>query len=171
MFLRMVDGTIFDFDLQFLREVAQLLDAQLKRLEAEAKKVEDPDGFGVFDSAEHIVGLGFTACQNYLVATYGSLRVRKDKALGVGPKHRGGCTIAALVNHAANFWKHHDEWSLNPNDSRQARTMAGLATVGIEPDGYPLAHLLAALVLPTSDQFQALLSHLEAWRDAVASAA
>ena len=170
MFLIAGDGRILDLDLQFLREFVRLLDTHLQQLEEETALVSDPDGCGVYDAAEHIVGLGFTACQGYLAATYGDLQMKKEEALKVGPGHRSGYTIAALVNHAAHFWKHHEEWSLNPNSPAQARTQAALAALDIEGSDYPLTRGLAALVLPTRGRFHALLSHLEAWRDALASA-
>lgn len=171
MFLVAGDGSILDFDLQFLRDFVRFLDAHLERLDEEAARVADPDGFGVYDSAEYIIGLGFVACQAYLAAIYGSLQVKKKEALKAGPGHRSGYTIAELVDHAANFWKHHEEWSLNPNAPPQARTLAALAALDIDGNEYPLTRALAALVLRTRGRFNALLSHLEAWRDALASAA
>jgi hypothetical protein len=77
LFLTAGDGTIFDFDLEFLREAVRLLDAQLEHLEGEATRLADPDAFGVYDTVEYIVGLGFTACQGYLASTYGQLRVKR----------------------------------------------------------------------------------------------
>src|ERR1700693_400523 len=170
MFLIAVDGSIFDFDLEFLRDFARFLDAHLEHLEEEALRVPDPDGFGVYESAEYIVGLGFVACQAYLAATYGGLHVKKIEALKAGPGHRSGYTIAELVDHAANFWKHHEEWPLNPHGPPQARTLAARAALDIDGNDYALTCVLAAVVLPTRSRFHALLSHLEAWRDALASA-
>jgi len=171
MFLVSSGGTAFDFDLGFLRDLVQLLDRQLDQLEQEAAALPDPDGFGVLESADYLVGLGLVACQGYLAATYGFLHIDKQKALKRGPMHRSGYTIAELVNHGANFWKHRDEWSVDPNKAAQERTLAALATLGCGAQDYPLTNLLAALVLPTHDRLQALLSHLEAWRDALAGAA
>jgi hypothetical protein len=168
MFLILGDGEILDFDLQFLRELVRLLDAQLEDIEKQATHVSDVDAFG--EAFEYIAGIGFVACQGYLAVTYGSLGVKKQDALKKKPGHRSGYTIAELVNHAANFWKHHEEWPLNPNSRQQAATLAALAALDIEGKDYPLSCALAALVLPTRGRFHALLSHLEAWRDALASA-
>lgn len=104
-----IDEKVVDYDLDLLRELLQLLDAQLDRLGKWAARADDADREGIYDSEEHVVGLGFVACQTYLVATYGAMLVKKPKALGFGPPHRSGYTIAQLVNHAANYWKHRDE--------------------------------------------------------------
>jgi hypothetical protein len=171
MFLVSGGRVAFDIDLGFLRDLVRLLDRQLERLEEEAAVLPDPDGSGVFESADYLVGLGLVACQGYLAATYGSLRIEKPEALKKGPMHRSGYTIAELVNHGANFWKHRDEWAIDPKKAAQERTLAALAALGCEGDDYPFTNLLAALVLPTHGRLQALLSHLEAWRDALAGAA
>jgi hypothetical protein len=171
MFLVSGGGTALDIDLGFLRDLVQLLDRHLEQLEREAAVLPDPDGSGVFESADYLVGLGLVACQGYLAATYGFLRIEKQEALKRGPMHCSGYTIAELVNHGANFWKHRDEWTVDPNKAAQERTLAALAALGCEGHDYPLTSLLAALVLPTHGRLQALLSHLEAWRDALAGAA
>jgi len=171
MFLKIADGEIFDYDLEFLQELAFLLDTRLGLLEARESSLSDPDAFGIHDSAEYIVGIGFVACQGYLTATYGPLQIDKQEALKLGPRHRGGQTVAALINYAANFWKHHEEWSLNPNSAPQTRTLAALATVAEVDTDYPLFATLASLLSPRPPRFHALLPQLEAWRSAVAGAA
>lgn len=171
MFIVGSDGRALDLDLEFLRDLLRLLDSHLARLEEQAALSPDPDSVGIYDSAEYVVGIGFVACQGYLAATYGPLNVPKPRALEMGPMHRSGYTIAALVNHAANFCKHRWEWPVDVTSPKQARTLAALGELGIQGQDYPLTCALAALVLPTRDRMQALLSHLEAWRDAMAGAA
>lgn len=172
MFLTFDDGDVIDFDLQFLQELVGLLDVHIGQLESQATRIPDADAFGVFDSAEYIIGLGFVGCQGYLAATYGHLSVDKREALKVGPMHRCGKSFAELLNHAANFWKHHEEWVLHPDSAAQRRTLAGLAMLGeASSTDYPLSNALTALVFPRPARLQALLPHLEAWRDALAGAA
>ncbi len=170
MFLKLADGEIFDYDLEFLQELTALIDTNLGQLEARASSLPNPDAFGIYDSAEYIVGVGFVACQGYLTATYGPLQIRKDEALKMGPCHPGGQTVAAVINHAANFWKHHEEWALNPNSAAERRTLAALATVAeIDDTDNPLLSTLVSLVTPLPRRFQALLPQLEAWRNALAA--
>ena len=168
MFLVSSGRTVLDFDLEVLRDLVQLLDRRLEQLDEEVAILPDPDGSGIFDSADYLVGLGLVACQGYLAATYGFLRIGKQEALKKGPMHRSGYTIAELVNHGANFWKHRDEWPVDPNKAGQEHTLAAMAALGCGGQDYPLTNLLAAIVLPTHGRLQALLSHLEAWRDALA---
>jgi len=40
---------ILDFDLDFLRAAAALLDSSLDRLQTESRASPDPDAFGIFD--------------------------------------------------------------------------------------------------------------------------
>ncbi len=69
------------------------------------------------------------------MATSADLNIKKSRALAFGPKHRSGRTIAAIVNSAANFWKHRDEWKLEGNQARREQTLevgAGHAAEGRE---------------------------------------
>ena len=49
---------ILDFDLDFLRAAAVLVDGGLERLQVEARSSPDPDAFGIFDEMEYITGFG-----------------------------------------------------------------------------------------------------------------
>lgn len=60
------------------------------------------------------------ACQSYLASTSSDLKVKKVVALKHGPKHPSGLTIVEIINHAANFGKHDDEWSLFPPNPCEA---------------------------------------------------
>jgi hypothetical protein len=76
---------ILDFDLDFLRDAAALVDVRLERLDEEATASHDPDAFGVFDQAEYITGFGFVACQTYTTAIMSSckLKLKKHEALAL----------------------------------------------------------------------------------------
>ncbi len=64
------------------------------------------------NDAEFEVGIGFVVCQKFLTSVYGLYSLEKTTALDVGPRHSEKYTKAQLVNHAANYWKHRDEWDL-----------------------------------------------------------
>lgn len=47
---------ILDFDLDFLRAAASLIDGNLECLDGEANASPDPDAFGIYDEAENTIG-------------------------------------------------------------------------------------------------------------------
>jgi len=153
---------ILDFDLPLLEEVAVILDAQLDRLELEARGTDNPDDFGIFDRAQHVTGLGFAACQNYIASRTG--RVSKRLAFQVGPTHRTGQPMVALVNAAANYWKHSAQWgeTLTPLEQQTAEFFSSL---GVPLLGYCLTNYLYELVRPLPARFGTLLPFLVHWRD------
>jgi hypothetical protein len=164
MFLFHKDG-VWDLDLDFLEELLALIDGQLEALDAEAKESSDPDGSGIWDRREGVVGLGFVACQQYLHATYPHLQV-KDKlmALQSGPKHARGVYVVELINAAANFWKHHDEW--RSNDKHAGRTKIVIEQLGVSAGkSYVLSNVLYRMVQPEPDRFRSVVPLLISWRD------
>lgn len=161
---------IIDPDLPLLEELLSLLDSQMARLQRKAQASADPDGYGVFDSFEHVVGLGFATCQTYLVARSARSGVSKPVALERGPTHRCGKTIASIVNAAANYWKHHEEWSVSPASQRE-RTIEVISSMGINPAEYTLANMLHELLRPLPARFVSLLPFLVQWSDSLRSRA
>lgn len=87
---------VVDFNLDFLKSAAALVDASLDRLDRESIASPDPDTFGIFDEAEYLIGFGFVACQTYLtaIASQSTLKGKKHEALALGPLHRTGQSIA-----------------------------------------------------------------------------
>src|SRR3954468_11933487 len=111
---------IFDHDLDLLSQLLAVVDQQFDKFEDEFQWSEEADAFGAYDWAEHIAGIGFAACQTYIAATYPLTHVIKGDALRVGPLHSSsGRPVAAILNAAANFWKHNPEWPLEKNHARQ----------------------------------------------------
>ena len=158
--------SMLDYELNLLRHLIHVIDQHLDHIYKESLKVDNPDSLGYFDNAEHVVGLGFVACQTYLSSVCGYLKVEKRKALSVGPLHPSGQTKVEIINHAANFWKHNSEWSLN-KDSRQKKfdedALESLGfPVGID---YPLSGVLNELTIPDVVKFESIVKVLEAWKD------
>lgn len=149
-----------DFEFGHLRQIAATLDELLADVRREIDESPDPDGLGVFDRGEALIGLGFVACQNYLVARK---KRRSNATYDSGPKH-GPHFIARLVNEGANYWKHHSEWPDDEVDYRdvQRRTARVLQDAGVLPHDYVLSNLLGELTGTRS--FAALLVSLDAWR-------
>jgi hypothetical protein len=161
-----------DYDLELLADLMHVIDDQLDRIVRQSTRVDDPDAMGYFDRAEHITGLGFVACQAHMASTYGFLHVSKPVALARGPRHSCGRTVAELVNHAANYWKHNSEWPLGKNDSRRAKIIAAFEAIGF-PVGvdYPLSGVLTELTAPHAASFGPIVTALESWRNDVQTAA
>lgn len=169
MFLVGDDKASIDYDLGLLRERTTSLDGRLDALEQAIQRCPDPDAFGLSDSAEAVCGLGFAACQQYRTATASGMGVEKSKALPLGPVHASGDTVVSIVNCAANYWKHGDEWVLGKSEKQQRKTQDGLEALLVDfEDGYPLPVILAWLVAPSEPwRLRFLLPLLAEWRDDV----
>jgi hypothetical protein len=101
-----------------------------------------------------------------MTATHGSLRIDKSKALTFGPSHKSGKRVVAIINHAANYGKHHDAWSLDRSPDKANSIEATFNDVGFSvDDDYPLSNILAALVNPEPVAFTPLVAKLTTWRD------
>lgn len=166
MYLK-VDGSFCDADLNFLRDLFEMLDSKLRTLQERASS--DADSSGIYDWCDFLAGTGIVACQRYLAATHGPHGVSKEAALALGPHHAGGKSIATILNAAANFWKHQDEWELDAwvgrdvdiLGVRQRKTVEVIETVTSWSD-YTFANLLYKL---TGDvQLIGLIPLLEEWR-------
>ena len=66
------------------------------------------------------------------------------------PSTQSGLTIVEIINHAANFGKHDDEWSLFPPNPCEA-----LDALFVRNNEYPLTTILRALVFARSNRLQA----------------
>lgn len=169
MFLIAKSGVI-DFDLQLFVDVATVLDRHISVVSDRSIDADMADQMGLFDRAEHACGLGFVACQAYLASTYSDLGITKSVALTVGPDHRWGGKAVAIINAAANFWKHHDEWQLVPDHPGRRRTEQSFDSIGFPVNSeYPLSGVLTELVVPRETRLLSLVPALEAWRDELAA--
>jgi hypothetical protein len=160
------ENSVLDFDHDLLVEVLAVIDGQLDTILRGWSDAAEADEFGYFDRAEHITGLGFVACQAYMTATYGFMNLAKSRALSLGPRHKTGQTIADIINHAANFWKHYDEWHLEKGIAKHDRTRAAFESLESPVDlDYPLSGILAELAVPQPPSFKLLADRLALWRD------
>ena len=154
-----------EVELSNLTKLISVIDEQLSDICRESVKVEDADSFGYFDSAEHAVGLGLVACQTYMAAVYGEIKLEKNQALEFGPKHHGGLTKVQIINHAANYWKHSNEWALDRSAKRREAIELAFDSVGFSVGaGYPLFGILTELTDPYPASLQPIISILETWK-------
>ena len=153
-----------DFDLSFLLEAARLVDSKLALLELEERGSEDPDGRGIFDRAEHIMGFGLVACQTYVTASASRFRLDWKQALALGPRHECGHSIVYLVNALANYWKHSPEWT-PPLSKRAQETLNAISKLGVDVESsYPTTNALATLLRPHPPQIERVVPFLKQWR-------
>ncbi len=157
---------LFDYDLELLRDIVGTIDRHLEMIKQQSTEVEDPNSFGYFDRGEHVVGLGFVACQTYIVAICGHLGIRKQDALTFGPQHPSGQTVVQIVNHAANYWKHNSEWLVNKETRQRKYVESAFEAVGF-PAGmdYPLYSVLTEITHPQTSKFESLVELLIDWKD------
>ena len=162
---------IVDFNLDFLRSAAALVDVNLERLDRESGTSPDPDAFGIYDEIEYLIGFGFVACQTYLtaMASQSAMKGKKHEALSLGPKHRTGQPMVRLVNAAANYWKHSSEWSLDIPTTRSKQTKQTLeviSSLGVNTTGsYPVANMLDEILAPHPARVASLLPFIAQWRN------
>ncbi|HCC79693.1 MAG: hypothetical protein A2X25_08960 [Chloroflexi bacterium GWB2_49_20] len=155
-----------DFDLDLLKQLVRIIDQHLDIMCQKATQEDDLDSFGYFDSAEHITGLGFVACQTYMSSVYGYLRIEKQKALPIGPFHSSGQSIVQIINNAANYWKHNSEWSLEKTDKQRKYIEETFEMVGFPVNtDFPLCGVLTEITFPERAAFEPIISILELWRD------
>jgi len=162
------DGRVFDANLNFLKDCLHLIDVRLD--EIFNTTCPDPDSFGLYDEADHLVGWGFVACQTYLTATLADQGLSKREFLNRGPQHSCGRTMTELINAVANYWKHNYEWTHDDTSARRERTLESLEALELVSQSYHLVEILSKLVEPEPLLFRNLVPYLEEWRDEVMKA-
>lgn len=163
MYVILQDGTIFDYDLDFLSPLLATFDAQLAKVRMDTAQNGDKDQFELLDRLDYLAGVGFTACQQYISATHISAGMGREDAFALGPRYRDR-TIIELVNAGANYWKHHEEWPFEP-EKRRRSTTSSLRGAGVDTDGaYVCSDLIDAMVGVVPEPFECLKQHLIQWR-------
>ena len=113
-------GSLTDFDYQkgLTSQLINIIDERIDELYdlIENSHIDDES---IFESIEHIVGLGFVVLQQYIAVVYGNLQKEKEDVLPKGPKHKSGNTFAKIVNASADYWKHNSEWPLDTTRNRK----------------------------------------------------
>ena len=161
-------SSVFDsFELSFLRDAAALVDSRLTALEQQARRIDDPDGKGIFDEAEYMTGFGLVACQAYITGSISRSTRDRKVALTVGPQHDCGRSIAYLVNAGANYWKHSSEWEA-PLSRRAQETADAISSLGVDLDApYVMVNALAVILRPSDPRIGRLLPFLSQWHAAL----
>ncbi len=101
--------------------------------------------------------------KRFLTSICGLYGLKKNKALSVGPSHSDQYTIAQLVDHAANYWKHSNEWNYEKKHNRQIVIEKALKSVGADRCGAPLMGVLTEISPKKESGFESLVDELERW--------
>lgn len=168
MFLKSSDN-IIDLSLSNLSETFELLDVKLADISVEIANSFDAESSGVYDRAEHFVGLGFTAIQQYLVDTLLLTNIDKSVAYSLGPKVTDNVSLISLINASANWWKHEAEWFGKNKLPKQAESTLKRVLNISESHDYALTNVLVFLLDDKSLAFSPLLPKLIEWRNCVAN--
>jgi hypothetical protein len=129
-----------DWRIEPLHDVIVGIEAGLS-IVRERLEEEGDDGITALEHAEMLLGLGFVAAQTYVLGSWTDLnRIRKSSARPFVTKSdcyasdtirvQVGVTRIHAINATANYFKHHDEWRVWP----QNETARILAAIGITKD-------------------------------------
>lgn len=155
---------LYDYDMMLLEEILDFIDSRIDSLSAQAIEGQEADSW-LFNRMENLTGLGFTACQTYLTSTFSCASVQKGKALLFGPVLSEKLTEVQLINHAANFWKHSEEWSIKGNPGPKQSLIKGLEEIHYDVKSeYPISGCLAELTNGRV-RFKDVTEILLEWRD------
>ncbi len=156
-----------DAELQLLSELLSTLDEKLLEISRLIAASVDPESDGLTDRGEYFIGVGFSAMQQYITDTLTLTRIRKDRALNIGPRHSDSLTFIAVVNAAANWWKHSAEWVGQPKQNKLAEKTQEIVLEVADTEDYQLSNVLAKLQSTSKITLSALLPNLVLWRSAV----
>lgn len=157
-----------DEELSYLAEVCSMLDEKIKIDYAKIKAARDVDIDGAGDHCEYLIGLGFTAMQRYLVDVLDMSKINKNDVLKLGNKFSSEFSIAEIINHAANWWKHEPEWTMIAFDEKELTSNKTINAV-LEHAEYPyaLSNILGELLKEQEFCLSNVLPHLIKWRKEV----
>jgi hypothetical protein len=77
------------------------------------EKIRDGEGITSIDlthRSEFLCGLAFVICQKYIKASLGWIRLDLSTSLKLGKQFNSELSYVQIINAAANYWKHSDEW-------------------------------------------------------------
>lgn len=172
-----MDDVLGEYELWLLRDCLSLLDAKLVELSAQIEGAGHPEVDGLSDKAEYYAGLGFVAMQRYLTGIYSRSGMPKGDSLRFGELH-GGVFVVEVINAAANYWKHEDEWGLLNIIRRDTSVLTKDRRRTVETleeitpwDSYTCSNVVAALNPEGDLRMLPLLGYLDGWRLALMSGA
>ncbi|WP_299923771.1 hypothetical protein [uncultured Pelagimonas sp.] len=148
-----------------------LLDTELKKINAAIAASRDPVSDGLCDRGEYLVGTGLMAIQHYLNSVRCLAQVKPNVAYATPPFVKSNFSYASALNAGANYWKHQEEWFeiLYSGEDLGLKghaldTLAKLEKVTPWED-YSCTNLLAIMLDGKELELSALLPKIFEWRD------
>jgi len=166
MYLR-ADDEYADREMQLMSEVLATIDSKLAEVLSLIAVSADPESDGLTDRGEYFIGVGFSVIQQYLTDTLTFTGVSKKRALDIGPRYSEKFTVVAVVNAAANWWKHSAEWVGRSVKDRVALKTQEIVSEVANTEDYPMRVVLSELQNKGQISLGALLPNLVLWRSAV----
>lgn len=166
MYLRAGDEYA-DREMQLMSEVLATIDSKLAEVLRLIAVSADPESDGLTDRGEYFIGVGFSVIQQYLTDTLTLTGVSKKRALDIGPRYSEKFTVVAVVNAAANWWKHSAEWVGKSVKDKVALNTQEIVSEVANAEDYPLSIVLSELQDKDQISLGALLPNLVLWRSAV----
>ena len=160
------NNTYFCQQIEFLEQVLHLMDSHVEAIDK--WESQDPEAAGMFqDRQDCAIGLGFMACQQYITAVFNFWKLTPSVALALGRKV-AGVPVASAINTAANWWKHHAEWTCDPHaEAKSTKTKREIQRFGLDPDGASVQHDILAKI--SSDKtLIIMIDDLSKWTQCVA---
>lgn len=173
----LTDLYMIDFQKGLTSQLINIIDERIDKLydliensHIDDERIESIES--IFESIEHIVGLGFVVLQQYITVVRGDFKKDKKNALSKEPKHESGNTFAKIVDASADYWKHNGEWRLDTDRNRKGKEdiEAIFETISINSpvsvnDYYPLVKILSELSHTKNRRFNAVFKKILEWRD------
>jgi hypothetical protein len=169
MYLK-IDEEYVDYNLPLLSNLLSTLDQELIEVNRLIFSTADPESYDLTERGEYLIGVGFSAMQQYITETLTFTGVNKTRALDIGPRHTKEITFVSVVNAAANWWKHSAEWVAQPEKSKLAERTQEIVMKVTNTRDYQLSNVLAELLGTSEITLSALLPNLILWRSDVDAA-
>jgi len=159
---------VHDIELDRLRELLEVLDGKLCQIEKSILNSADPESDGLFDRGEYFIGVGFVAIQQHFIDSLIALDINKKEAYSLGSKHSSGVSCAAVINAAANWWKHEAEWFKNGSVPKNGeRTFEIIMNISNQYE-YALSNVLASFSESKDLSLtKSVIPHVEEWTKAL----
>ncbi len=170
MFFLQQGHVVMDFDLDLLVEMLTIVDRQVEVVESQIRQSSDPDGFGICDTMEGVVGLGFVACQQYLNATWGQLAKpgkKRWEVLALPPKHACGPLVCRDHGCRRQLLETSRRMAYSEGKKKilEDRTRDVISSLFSPAGDYPLGNVLVHLARPRPARFASLVLELTKWRN------
>ena len=162
---------VVDYELPLLMRCLKIFDLELREIVSKIELSSNPESDGLYDAGESVIGHALVATQHYLTSVRSGLKLKQKAAFSVGPTVADGVFIAEALNAAANYWKHHEEWYAELQDSPDGHLSGhGMATRAVLEkvvpwSDYTCSNFLAAVLGGDNFELSRLLPLIVQWRD------